>query len=79
MEKRSVSIAGHRTSISLEQPFWDELSRFATHDGCSIAKLIAAVDRERLTSTTPRNLSSSLRLYVLRRIKTEHIVLPEQN
>ncbi len=71
MEKHSVSIAGHRTSISLEQPFWDELSQFAKADGRSIASLIAIIDKDRFNHSAPRNLSSALRLYVLERIKDQ--------
>jgi predicted DNA-binding ribbon-helix-helix protein len=60
--KRSVSIRGHRTSFSLEQPFFDELVRIAGARGVSLAALIAEVDagRER-----DGNLSSALRLHVL--------------
>ncbi len=58
--KRSVSISGHLTSVSLEQPFWDELNRLAKQDGLSLSALINLIDKERST-----NLSSALRLYVL--------------
>ncbi len=71
MEKRSVSIAGHRTSISLEEAFWEELGRFAAVDERSVASLIAEVDRARVEQQAPRNLSSALRLYVLERIKAD--------
>ncbi|WP_306250537.1 ribbon-helix-helix domain-containing protein [Parvularcula sp. IMCC14364] len=71
MKKRSVSIAGHRTSISLEQPFWDELSRLATLEARSLASLIAQIDRERMSAADPHNLSSALRLYILKRLKEE--------
>ena len=62
MTKRSVTIAGHRTSISLEEPFWRALSEIAKAKGESLAGLIAAIDRAR-----PRgaNLSAAIRLYVL--------------
>ncbi len=62
--KRSVSIAGHLTSISIEQPFWDELVRIAEQGGISPSTLIARIDKERET-----NLSSALRLYVLYHFK----------
>lgn len=58
--KRSVAISGHLTSVSLEQPFWDALNRFAEQDGLSLSALINLIDKERTT-----NLSSALRLYVL--------------
>jgi predicted DNA-binding ribbon-helix-helix protein len=59
-----VSIAGHQTSVSLEQPFWDELTRLAKEDGVTLSLLIEHIDEARGT-----NLSSALRLYVLHRIK----------
>lgn len=58
--KRSVSISGHLTSVSLEQPFWDELNRLARQDEISLSALINQIDKDRKT-----NLSSALRLYVL--------------
>ncbi|MDR3448140.1 MAG: ribbon-helix-helix domain-containing protein [Alphaproteobacteria bacterium] len=64
--KRSIRIAGHNTSISLEEPFWDELRGIAAHDGISLNQLVGQVDAGRMG-----NLSSALRLYVLRRLKGE--------
>ncbi|MGF1626315.1 MAG: ribbon-helix-helix domain-containing protein [Alphaproteobacteria bacterium] len=59
--KRSVRIAGHPTSISLEEPFWSELKRIAAARGLSLNALVTAVDAGR-----PRgNLSSALRLLVV--------------
>ena len=46
--KRSVSIAGHRTSLSLESEFWDALQRAATEESTSLASLIGAIDADRL-------------------------------
>lgn len=63
--KRSVSIAGHATSISLEEPFWAELKSIAMREKTSLAQLIRAVDD--LRSGT--NLSSALRLHVLDDLK----------
>ena len=60
--KRSIAVAGHRTSISLEQPFWDALKEIATSDGRSISSLLADIDRTRAPEA---NLSSSVRLFVL--------------
>ena len=59
--KRSVSIAGHRTSVSLEAPFWDELGRIARGRGLSVQGLVAEIDARRGES----NLSSALRVHVL--------------
>lgn len=65
--KRSVVIAGHKTSVSLENAFWDALKRFAVRDGGSLAGLIAKVDAERGNA----NLSSALRVYALGRATAE--------
>jgi predicted DNA-binding ribbon-helix-helix protein len=59
--KRSISIRGHRTSVSLEAPFWEALTSMAAVRGTSVAALVAEVDAER----GPTNLSSALRLAVL--------------
>lgn len=60
IRKRSVTIAGHRTSISLETAFWDGLRRAAALRGVSVNALITEIDAEQ-----PANLSSALRVYVL--------------
>ena len=60
--KRSISIAGHRTSVSIEAPFWDALAAIASDRKTSVAALIAGIDRDRRADT---NLSSSIRLFVL--------------
>ena len=59
--KRSLLIAGHRTSVSLEDAFWRRLSRIAVERGLSINALAAMVDASRGEA----NLSSALRVYVL--------------
>lgn len=64
--KRSVSIRGHRTSISLEDAFFDELARIASARAVALAALIAEVDATRDRRT---NLSSALRLFVLDDLK----------
>jgi predicted DNA-binding ribbon-helix-helix protein len=66
VKKRSVEIAGHRTSLSLEQAFWRALKRIAAQDGVSINRLIERIDRERTG-----NLSSAVRVYVLERLEAE--------
>ena len=63
--KRSVSIAGHRTSVSLEEQFWRELKRIAAEENLSVASLGARIDNERDND----NLSSALRLAVLDHLK----------
>ena len=60
LRKRSVVIAGHRTSLSLEQAFWDVLKTIARRRGLSLARLLAEIDDSRRG-----NLSSAARLFVL--------------
>ena len=62
MRKRSVTIDGHRTSVSLEDAFWTELLAIAAQRGLSLNALVAQIDHAR---DAPGNLSSALRLYVL--------------
>ena len=62
MTKRSVTIAGHRTSVSIEDPFWRGLAEIAVARRSSVPALISAIDRERAAGT---NLSTALRLFVL--------------
>ena len=63
--KRSLTIAGHSTSISLEEPFWQELKRIASLRGFSLAALVAEIDAGRTLMEGRGNLSSALRVYVL--------------
>jgi predicted DNA-binding ribbon-helix-helix protein len=60
LRKRSVLIAGHRTSISLEAPFWEALRAIAARRGLSLNALVAEIDAAR-----SGNLSSALRVFVL--------------
>ena len=70
--KRSLSINGHATSISLEDEFWRELRRIAAADGVSLAALVARIDADRWTGeATPRGLSSTLRVFVLERLRED--------
>jgi predicted DNA-binding ribbon-helix-helix protein len=71
MRKRSVTIDGHRTSISLEDAFWTELSALSQARGLSLNALVAEIDRERTKEQT--NLSSALRVYVLQEVKQRTI------
>jgi predicted DNA-binding ribbon-helix-helix protein len=63
--KRSVAIAGHPTSVSLEGAFWDALAALAARDGLPVARLVERIDADRAPGT---NLSSAIRVYVLRRV-----------
>jgi len=58
--KRSVRIAGHATSVSLEPAFWDALCEIAARRGLSLNVLLSQIDAER-----SGNLSSAIRLFVL--------------
>lgn len=60
--KRSIQIAGHATSVSLEQPFWAAVKEIAQARGTTIRGLIAEIDAGREEA----NLSSAIRIYVLR-------------
>ncbi|MBV8530658.1 MAG: ribbon-helix-helix domain-containing protein [Candidatus Eremiobacteraeota bacterium] len=66
MRKRSVTIDGHRTSISLEDAFWKELGQIAATRGLSLNALVAEIDHARGTGG---NLSSALRLHVLEALR----------
>jgi predicted DNA-binding ribbon-helix-helix protein len=66
MRKRSITIRGHQTSITLEDAFWDELSALANARKLSLSALVAEIDKAR---GTPGNLSSALRLHVLEALK----------
>ncbi|HYD15962.1 MAG TPA: ribbon-helix-helix domain-containing protein [Hyphomicrobium sp.] len=59
--KRSFSIRGHRTSISLEQPFWEALKDAAARERISLAALIARIDEQRGGA----GLSSAVRVWIL--------------
>jgi len=68
VRKRSIAIGRHRTSVSLEAGFWDELATIAARRGQSLAALVAEVDRARITGrdlASAPNLSGALRLFVL--------------
>ena len=71
MRKRSVTIDGHRTSVSLEDAFWQELAAIAAARRLSLGALVAEVDRERPGPDS--NLSSALRLYVLQELRRRTI------
>ena len=63
--KRSVKISGHATSVSVEQPFWEELQEIAYLQNKSLNKIVAEIDAARGTD----NLSSAIRLFVLDALK----------
>lgn len=63
--KRSVTIAGHETSIALEPMFWTALDRSAAEQRLPLNALIARIDAERLKARSPPNLASALRQWLL--------------
>jgi predicted DNA-binding ribbon-helix-helix protein len=62
--KRSVTIAGHQTSISLEPMFWDALEAAARAAGLPVNALVAQIDVERLAAQRPPNLTSAIRQWL---------------
>jgi predicted DNA-binding ribbon-helix-helix protein len=62
MEKRSMTIAGHRTSVALDPEFWRAVEVLAARRGLSLAAFVAEIDG---TRTPDRNLASALRVTVL--------------
>jgi len=72
--KRSLTIARHRTSVSLEEPFWAALADIAKQDGKSIAGLVREIDTGRGEGKVTgdggtASLSAAIRLYVLERAR----------
>jgi predicted DNA-binding ribbon-helix-helix protein len=64
--KRSVVLAGHKTSVSLEDPFWQGLKDIATSRRMTLSDLVSSIDLDRERG----NLSSALRLFVLNHYQT---------
>ena len=64
--KHSVVIGGHKTSISLEDAFWNDLKEIADNQQATLSKLVSQIDENRKQA----NLSSAIRLYVLEHIRT---------
>jgi predicted DNA-binding ribbon-helix-helix protein len=65
--KRSVTIAGHATSISLEPVFWAALDRAAAEDGVPVNALVARIDAVRIEASDPPNLASAVRVWLFER------------
>lgn len=63
--KRSVTIAGHQTAISLEPIFWEALRTAAAREGLPLNALVARIDVARMTVADPPNLASALRCWLL--------------
>jgi predicted DNA-binding ribbon-helix-helix protein len=69
IRKHSVTLAGHRTSLSLEAAFWDQLKRIAGERGLSLNRLIEEIDRARVADSPTANLSSAARVFVLETLR----------
>ena len=65
--KRSVTIAGHQTSISLEPSFWAALEQAARDESLPVNAVVARIDAERLEARVPPNLTSALRQWLFDR------------
>ncbi len=65
--KRSVTIAGHPTSISLEPMFWDALEAEAERQALPVNALVARIDVERMEADDPPNLTSAIRQWLWRK------------
>lgn len=66
--KRSVQIAGHKTSISLEPVFWDMLRVEAETQGIAVSALVARIDAERIKAEVPPGLASAIRVWLVARM-----------
>jgi predicted DNA-binding ribbon-helix-helix protein len=62
--KRSVTIAGHPTSLSLEPVFWAALERAAAARALPLSALVAQIDAQRITAANPPNLASAIRVWL---------------
>jgi predicted DNA-binding ribbon-helix-helix protein len=63
--KRSVEVAGHKTSISLEPVFWDMLKDAASKEGVPVNALVARIDAERLEADHPPGLAGAVRVWLV--------------
>ncbi len=66
--KRSVEIAGHKTSISLEPLFWDMLKAAAEAEGVPVNAIVAQIDVERIAAETPPGLAGAIRLWLVSKL-----------
>lgn len=67
--KRSVMIAGHATSISLEPVFWEALRAAAAAEGLPLSALVARIDAGRIAAPDPPNLASAIRVWLFERAR----------
>ncbi|MGA2895077.1 MAG: ribbon-helix-helix domain-containing protein [Xanthobacteraceae bacterium] len=65
VKKRSVVVQDHKTSVSLESPFWDSLKEIALSRKTTVAELVNGIENKRQDTEQVTNLSSAIRLFVL--------------
>jgi predicted DNA-binding ribbon-helix-helix protein len=65
--KRSITIAAHPTSISLETEFWAALEAAAREANLPLSALVARIDAERIAAADPPNLASAIRVWLFKR------------
>jgi len=70
--KRSIVLDGHKTSVSLENEFWDGLREIADRNRANVSSLVRQIDHQR----TAGNLSSAIRVYVFNHYRS--LIKPEQ-
>ena len=63
--KRSVEIAGHKTSISLEPLFWELLRKAAARESVPLNALVARIDEQRIRAARPPGLAGAIRLWLV--------------
>lgn len=69
--KRSITIAGHQTSISLEPLFWTALEEAARTAALPLSALVARIDAERIAAADPPNLASAIRVWLFSRAQAK--------
>ena len=69
--KRSIVVAGHKTSVSLEEAFWTGMKEISQLRGLTLSELVGEIDEGR----TQGNLSSAIRLYVLEYFRTRTVAV----
>lgn len=78
--KRSITIAGHRTSISLEPSFWDALNDIARAQGKSVNEIVRKIDAARGNAPADKlSLSAAIRVYLIEHFRSESSDDPAPN
>jgi predicted DNA-binding ribbon-helix-helix protein len=71
--KRSITIAGHETALTLEPLFWDALRAAAAELSLPLNAVVARIDAERITAPDPPNLASAVRCWLFARSSNENV------